>query len=219
MTLDQTTTLKVALFVPASTSKTERTYRKVGSTVTATWTRSAAAELPPIVLEPREQPLTAAEVLPLVEHGDVATGQRLFAAASCVMCHRVGREGKTFGPDLTSMGDKADAMHLIESMLAPSATIAEGFALISVSTSDGKSYSGVFKEETNRSLVLVQMDSTPVSIDKTLISSRESLHASVMPPFGNTFSPQQMADVVAFLLAQRSQALESTLPSDGPRQP
>ena len=217
VTVDKTSTLKIALFVPTSTSKTERTYQKVGSTVTATWTqRAAAEELPPIVLEPREQPLTAAEVLPLVEKGNVALGQRLFTAASCVMCHRVGREGKTFGPDLTSMGDKADAVHLIDSMLTPSATIAEGFALISVATSDGQSYSGVFKEETNRSLVLVQMDSTTVSIDKALITSRESLHASVMPPFGNTFSPQQMADVVAFLLAQRSQALESTLPSEGP---
>ena len=217
VTIDQTSTLKIALFVPGSDSKSERTYQKVGPTVTATWIRRAAAEeLPPLVLEPREQPLTAAEVLPLVETGDIVLGRRLFTAAGCVSCHRVGREGKTFGPDLTAMGDKADAAHIIDSMLAPSAAIAEGFALLTVSTSDGQSFAGVFKEETNRSLVLVQMDSSTVSIDKALITSRESLHLSAMPPFGNTFSPQQMADVVAFLLAQRSQALESTLPSDGP---
>ncbi len=216
VTIDQTSTLKIALFVPTSDSKNERTYQKVGSTVTATWTqRAAAEELPPIVLESREQPRTVSEVLPLVAQGDVTMGQRLFAAANCYTCHRVGREGKTFGPDLTAMGDKADAQHIIESMLAPSATIAEGFGLLSVSTSDGKFYSGIFKEETNRSLVLVQMDSTTVSIDKALITARESLHMSVMPPFGNAFSPQQMADVVAFLLAQRSQALERTLPSEG----
>jgi putative heme-binding domain-containing protein len=171
------------------------------------------------VLEPRDPPLTTAEVLPLVENGDISSGQRLFTAVGCYSCHRVGREGKTFGPDLTAMGDKADPTHIIESMLAPSATIAEGFALLSVSTSDGQSYSGVFKEETNRSLALVQMDSSTVSIDKSLITSRESLHLSTMPPFGSTFSPQQMADVVAFLLAQRSQALESTLPSEGPPKP
>ena len=220
VTLDQTSTLKIALFVPSSTSPGARTYQKVGSTVTATWTKRAdVEEQPPVVLEPRETPLTTAEVLPLVEHGDIVMGERLFAAASCYTCHRVGREGKTFGPDLTAMGDKADAVHVIESMLAPSATIAEGFALLSVSTSGGESFAGIFKEETNRSLVLVQMDSSTVSIDKSTITSRESLHSSVMPPFGTTFSPQQMADVVAFLLAQRSQALESTLPSDGPPKP
>jgi putative membrane-bound dehydrogenase-like protein len=220
VTIDKTSKLKIALFVPTSGSKTERTYQKVGSTVTATWVqRAAAKELPPIVLEPREQPLTTAEVLPLVEKGDVFSGQRLFTAVGCYACHRVGREGKTFGPDLTAMGDKADPTHIIESMLAPSATIAEGFALLSVSSSDGQSYAGVFKEETNRSLVLVQMDSSTVTIDKALITSRESLHLSAMPPFGGTFNPQQMADVVAFLLAQRSQALESTLPSEGPPKP
>lgn len=216
VTIDKTSTLKVALFVPTSTSKTNRTYQKIGSTVTATWTqRAAAEELPPIKLGMHEKPLTLGEVLPLVPDGDVKTGQRLVTAASCYTCHRIGSEGRTFGPDLTSMGDKADAQHIIESMLTPSAVIAEGFALISVTTGDGQSYAGVFKEETNRSLVLVRMDSTTVSIDKALITARESLHTSVMPPFANTFSAQQMADVTAFLLAQRSQALESTLPSDG----
>jgi mono/diheme cytochrome c family protein len=63
------------------------------------------------------------------------------------------------------------------------------------------------------------MDGSAVSIEKALITGRESLHSSIMPPFGNTFSPQQMADVVAFLLAQRSQALERTLTPDEATQP
>lgn len=216
VTINKTATLKIALFVATPGTTKPRTYQKVGGTVVATWTQRAAAEvLPPITLEPREETLTADDVLALVDRGNPATGERLFAAANCYSCHRVNREGRTFGPDLTAMGDKADALHLIQSMLEPSSVIAEGFALLSVSTSDGKSYAGIFKEETNRSLALVQMDGTTVAIEKALITARESLHTSIMPPFGNTFSPQQMADVVAFLLVQRSQALERTLPSDG----
>jgi putative membrane-bound dehydrogenase-like protein len=216
VTIDKTSTLKVALFVNTSKSKKAPVYQKVGGTVTATWTQRPAAEiLPPIVLESREKTLTPGEVMALVDKGDVFTGKRLFSAANCYTCHRVDHEGKTFGPDLTAMGDKADALHIIQSMIDPSSTIAEGFALLSIETSDGKSYVGIYKDETNRSLALAQIDGGTVTIEKALITKRESLHTSIMPPFGNSFSPQQMADVVAFLLAQRSQALEQTLPSDG----
>jgi putative heme-binding domain-containing protein len=206
VTVNGTTTLKVALFKTTSDKK-EKTYQQVGSTVTATWTQvAAAAELAPVELVPQEKPLTAQDVLPLVEDGDPILGQRILNAASCLTCHKVGREGKTFGPDLTAMGDKADAAHLIQSMLEPSAIIAEGFALLAVSTSDGNAYAGIFKEETNRALTLVQLDSSTVSIDKSLITSRDSMHHSVMPPYGNAMSAQQMADLIAFLLEQRSQA-------------
>ncbi len=215
--IDETTTIKVALYVPTSTDSKKRAYQKVGPTVTATWTlRAATEELPPVALQPQATALAMDEVLALVDRGDEKMGKRVFSAAGCFSCHRVGSEGQTYGPDLTVMGDKADASHIIQSMLDPSATIAEGFALLSVSTDDGKSHAGIFKEETNRMLTLAQMDGSSVSIEKASITHRESLHTSIMPPFGHVFSPQQMADLVAWLLAQRSRALEKTLPSEGP---
>ena len=48
-------------------------------------------------------------------------------------------------------------------------------------TGDGKSFAGVFKEETNRTLTLVQSDGQPVGIEKASIVKRESVHQSVMP--------------------------------------
>ena len=62
-------------------------------------------------------------------------------------------------------------------------------------------------------LTLVQPDGQPVGIDKDSIVSHQSVHTSVMPSFERVFSARQMADVVAWLLSQRSQALEQTLPS------
>ena len=59
----------------------------------------------------------------------LARGKRVFTAAGCIACHRVGNEGQTFGPDLTAMGDKGDAKHIVESLLEPNAIIAEGFAM------------------------------------------------------------------------------------------
>ncbi len=213
--LDATTTVKVALYVPASTDKKAHTYRKVGPTVTATWTKSGDETEPPIELETQTAPLTSADVVTRLKQADEQRGRRIFSAAGCIACHRVGDTGRTFGPDLTGMGDKADASHLIESMLDPNAIIAEGFGLLSLSTRDGQAYAGILKEETNRSLSLVQADGTPVSVDKALITEQTRLHQSVMPPFGYAMSAQQMADLTAWLLAQRSQALEQTLPSDG----
>ena len=214
LVLDQTTTLKVALYSKYNSGDSPAQYRKMGSTVTGTWTkRGPAPPAPPIVLEPREHALTAADVLPLVQGGNIEHGKRVFAAAGCFACHRVEGEGQTFAPDLTAMGDKADAGHIIQSMLEPNAIVAEGFSLQSISTRDGKSYAGILKEETNRVLTLVQPDGLPVGIDKESIVARETVHTSVMPSFDRLLSPQQMADVVAWLLSQRSQALEQTLPS------
>jgi putative heme-binding domain-containing protein len=173
LTLKETTTIKAALFVSEPTSDGAKRFKKIGATVTGTWTRTGdAVDAAPVALLAPEKPLAIADVLPRVtkvtaaaeaameggkfdatSNSQLARGKRLFTAAGCAGCHRVGNEGQTFGPDLTAMGDKADARHLLESLIEPNAIIAEGFSLNVVSTRDGKSYSGIFRDETNRRLL------------------------------------------------------------------
>jgi putative membrane-bound dehydrogenase-like protein len=230
----QTTTVKAALFVSETTSGGGKRYKKIGGTYTGTWTRTGdAVDAAPVALLAPEKPLTIGDVLPLLQkvnaaaeaameggkfdaasNSQLARGKRLFTAAGCAACHRVGSEGQTFGPDLTAMGDKADARHLLESLIEPNAIIAEGFSLNVVTTRDGKSHAGIFREETNRMLTLVQADGQPVSIEKSTIARRDNLHQSIMPSFAQAMSSQQMAELSAWLLAQRSQALEKTLSAD-----
>ena len=49
------------------------------------------------------------------------------AVASCVRCHKVGNEGGVIGPALDSIASRKDRAYLYESLVDPTATLAEGF--------------------------------------------------------------------------------------------
>jgi mono/diheme cytochrome c family protein len=60
------------------------------------------------------------------------------------------------------------------------------------------------ESETDRYLKMVQLDSKPVTIDKSTIVSRSSMHASPMPTFERVLGPEQLANLTAWLMTQRS---------------
>lgn len=62
--------------------------------------------------------------------GDADRGRELVlyhAGAACIRCHVVDGRGGTAGPDLTGVGARLDRAALLESILSPGATIAEGY--------------------------------------------------------------------------------------------
>jgi putative heme-binding domain-containing protein len=144
-------------------------------------------------------------VAPRWKTASTARGHAIFQAAGCVTCHRVGNEGAAVGPDLTGFGDRGDATHAIRSMLEPDAAITEGFALVTVATTDGAAFAGILAEESDRVLTLTQPNAQRVTIEKSRIARRESLHRSIMPSFATVLAPEPMAELVAWLMSQRAQ--------------
>lgn len=189
-----TTTLKAALFVND---------QKVGKTVVGTYRkREANVKLP--VLAAVAQPTTVAQVQALLATADPQLGPGLFKAAGCVACHRAGDEGRAIGPDLSTIGDRDDADSVIRSILLPNQIIVEGYSLLTVSTRDGNSFAGIFETETDRTLRLVQLNGESVAIDKSTVTGRQSIHQSPMPAFDQVLAPAQLADLVAWLMRQRT---------------
>ncbi|MDA1232332.1 MAG: HEAT repeat domain-containing protein, partial [Planctomycetota bacterium] len=89
--------------------------------------------------------------------GDVNHGREVFANAEksmCIRCHRLGPEGGRIGPDLTGIGNRFSRIHLIESMLEPSRTVAQSYATIVVALKNGTVLSGIRVSESNGTLVL-----------------------------------------------------------------
>ena len=194
LVLRATTTLKAALFVAN---------QPVGEPAEAVFTKRTGAPAATVLLQPRAQPTTIGESLAALKAGQPARGRALFTAAGCANCHRADGLGRQFGPDLSGIGERNDPEHLVRSILEPNAAITEGFALLSVSTRDGKNYAGILREETDRHLTLGQAAGPPVRVEKALVTQRASLHASAMPPFGGMLSPEQVADLVAWLLTRK----------------
>ncbi len=57
-------------------------------------------------------------------------GKEIFhkhAVASCIRCHKIGNEGGVIGPALDGIADRKDRPYLYESLVNPTATLAEGY--------------------------------------------------------------------------------------------
>lgn len=83
-----------------------------------------------------EQPFvrewTLKELLPVLDQlkhdRSLDNGRDAFRQTGCIQCHRFAGEGGSVGPDLTGIGQRLAPRDLLESILLPSKTIAQGYA-------------------------------------------------------------------------------------------
>ncbi len=159
-------------------------------------------KLPTVQITPPAQPTTVEATLPLVAGGNALRGAALFqqnGAAGCFACHQVAGYGNPFGPDLNDIGSRADARHIVQSILEPNAVITEGFNLITVQTAE-VTQAGVLLEESGLTVTLGLPTGQRATISKAKITSRQSAPVSAMPPYAMMLQPQDVADIAAWLL-------------------
>jgi putative heme-binding domain-containing protein len=138
--------------------------------------------------------------------GNPERGRTLFfnvAKSQCLKCHRLGDQGEKIGPDLTGVGKRFSRIHIIESILEPSRTIAPSFETLTVALKDGRSLSGVRVEETADHLTLGDRDGKKHVVAKTDIEARQSDPRSIMPDaLEKPFTTDEFVDLIAFLASQ-----------------
>jgi putative membrane-bound dehydrogenase-like protein len=174
--------------------------------------------LEPLPLAPPTQATAVDPTLALLNQSDRERGEWLFHArggAGCFNCHRLGEHGNSFGPDLAALGERATARHIIQSMLEPNAVITEGFNLQTVETADAE-YSGILLEESGLSLTLGLATGQRQIIAKSKITSRKTATASAMPVYDTSLTPHYVADLTAYLLAQKAGAPSIARPAAPP---
>jgi putative membrane-bound dehydrogenase-like protein len=149
---------------------------------------------------------TLEQVLPLVPKADPARGKAIFlanAGVGCSKCHRADGEGKSFGPDLAHLVQKRDPIHIVKSILEPSAEIKEGFATLTIVTTAGKTISGLRREETSQFVTLARAERRDLVIPIARINDMFSRKVSAMPDVKSLLKPQDVADVTAWLLSRK----------------
>ena len=103
-----------------------------------------------------------------------------------------------FGPDLTTVNSRFRPVEILESMLLPSKVVSDQYRAVSLSTEDGKVFSGMPIVTDGPNLVLLLSDGTKVTIPKAEIEEQKTLATSVMPDgLLNTLSYQEIADMLA----------------------
>jgi putative heme-binding domain-containing protein len=135
--------------------------------------------------------------------GDPARGAEVFASPNfaCISCHRVGDQGGTVGPDLTTVGVCVKPEDVVESVLWPRRQVKEGYSAITVATADGKIRQGYGQPEAGKDLVLRDPSTgEKVQIVKSDIESIRQ-DGTLMPDgLAAAMPPDDRRDLIRFLL-------------------
>ena len=143
------------------------------------------------------------------ELGDAARGAILFHSPGlgCVKCHGGESDPPSFGPDLSDWKRAVDDVHLIESVLRPSAFIEPRYRSLQLVTSDGRTLTGVQRARDQRRLTLQtgvgKADVVRVSLED--IEIEKQTEVSVMPTgqVNALRRRQEFLDLISYLIAIR----------------
>ncbi len=153
----------------------------------------------------KDQAARIAEYEPLLKGGDAARGRTLyFGKSTCSTCHTVGKEGGTIGPDLTTVGAIRSGRDLIESLLFPSATIAQKYETYVVVNDDGKIVQGILARQSKETIVLYDASGAELRLRKDGIEQMEVSRRSLMPEgVANVLARDEIRDLLAYLQTLR----------------
>lgn len=139
-------------------------------------------------------------ITPLLAKADAARGKAAFAAATCIVCHRVGDEGGVIGPDLSTIGTVRTERDLLESIIAPSATFAREYESYIATTKDGRTHFGRLAAETERTYTLLTPAGERIELPVDHVARLAPADTSLMPPgLDRLLTDQQLADLIAYL--------------------
>jgi putative heme-binding domain-containing protein len=143
----------------------------------------------------------------LVRAGNAERGGKLFFDAEksqCIKCHRMGDRGERIGPDLTGVGNRFSRIHIIESILEPSRTLAPSFESVTVALKDGRVLTGLRVSETDATLVLADNQAAKHVLQKSDIDERRAQQTSIMPEgLEKRFTTDEFVDLITFLVSRR----------------
>mgnify|MGYP001813823558 FL=1 len=137
---------------------------------------------------------------------DHRRGHELFRIALCDRCHRVGNEGGTTGPDLTSVANRFGRRDLLLSILEPSRVVDEKYRNQQVITSDGRVLVGRIVTGGDYRATTLRLASDPlrpgetVEINKSEIEAHRASPESPMPAgLVDTLTASEIQDLLAYL--------------------
>ncbi len=117
----------------------------------------------------------------------------------CSKCHKLAGEGYEVGPDLANARTRADET-LLSDILTPSEQITVGYNSYSVTTQDGRIYSGVLAGETATAIMLRAEESRETTILRQDIDELIVSEVSMMPDnLQAEVAPQDLADLLGYL--------------------
>ncbi len=202
-----------SLFLPTLLKAGGPAIDEAAQSIRAGW-RPSTAELGPLLEKlpedartlvrnaAEEQSATLARFEPLLQGGDPARGREIFFGkkVACGTCHSAGKQGGKVGPDLTKVGAVRAGRDLLESILVPSSTFAQGYESYLVLTKDEAVLTGLLVRQSSESVTLRDAAGAETQLRRDRIREMKRAEKSVMPEgLERALSPEEFRDLLAYL--------------------
>jgi len=139
-----------------------------------------------------------------VRVGNVERGRRVFTGrGTCGTCHRTGATGPRMAPDLSDIGATRTPASLQRVLLDPTGAMLPINRPTRIVTADGNTIRGRRLNEDTFSVQLVDEQDQLVTVAKRDIAEMELTRTSPMAPLTAALSPDDVADLVAYMLSLR----------------
>ncbi|MFC7337268.1 c-type cytochrome [Haloferula chungangensis] len=144
------------------------------------------------------------EVADNLEGADKKNGKKMFQAALCMACHRVGSEGGSAGPDLTTVSGRFSAEDLATAIIEPSKEVSDQYEFSLITRKDGSTVYGQVLDEKDLVLIVATsaLDLTQtIEIERGEVAKIEPSAISPMPPgLITSLNKKELRDMLAWLL-------------------
>ena len=132
--------------------------------------------------------------------GDSKTGEQLFLKQGCIICHTVSVKDTPKGPMLGGIATRYSRAELCESILKPSAKIAQGFESQNFRLKNGDELDGFVVKEGGDSVEVRNLVGATTVLEKSDIVERQKRDQSIMPEgLVANITPADLASLLAYL--------------------
>lgn len=176
-------------------------------------TKGTGGGMPPIPVQPPELTGVIAYIragfdrtAAAVRVGDAARGRAVAEGkGGCLTCHRVNGTGSRVAPDLSDIGTARNAAALHQTLLDPSSVMLPINRPVRIILKNGRTINGRRLNEDTYTVQLIDDQERLHSLQKTDIRTFAVETKSAMPSFAERLTPEELADVVAYLLSLKGQ--------------
>ena len=138
--------------------------------------------------------------------GDAAHGRTLVETkGACLSCHRINQTGSRKAPNLSNIGANRSAGSLERSLLDPSSQMWPINRPVHIVTKDGKVINGRRLNEDTYTVQVSDEEGRLISLNKSDLRDLTISTKSTMPSYKQELSPDELSDVVTYLLSLKGQ--------------
>ena len=137
-----------------------------------------------------------------VDVGDAARGANVFTGkGTCTTCHRVNGRGSYVATDLSDIGLTRKPESLQRALVDPASAVLPANRAVRAVLRDGRAIRGRRLNEDSYTIQLIDEQARLVSLTKADLRSLEWLSGTSMPSYETTLTPEERADLIAYLLS------------------